>query len=86
MNTFQAALVYNEEDSFVFFFYNETISAFRRINAGLAPSTSFGSSEPFMIPGVFNGNVTLANGSNTGVPGFYAFRVDSAFLVEPDGS
>ena len=93
MNTFQVALIYNNDTSFVLFFYNETLfeginGNETRINAGFAPS-SFGSSgEPFMIPGVFIDNSTnldLAGGNNTGVPGFYAFRVDRPVILQPGG-
>lgn len=38
-----------------------------------------------MIPGVFSGATNLANFSNTGVPGFYAYRVDTAVVIQPRG-
>ena len=87
MNTFQVALVYNRGTSFVFFFYDETVTGFRAINAGFSPSSSVGSSRrPFNVPGVFTNSVNLISGSNTGVPGFYAFRVDlPEFISQPGG-
>ena len=38
-----------------------------------------------MIPGVLSGDIALENGNNTGIQGFYAYRVDSVFIVEPSG-
>ena len=54
------------------------------VNVGFSPS-SRSSGEPFMIPGVFLGDVNVANGSNTNVTGFYAFRVDQNVILEPRG-
>ena len=73
--------------SFVFFFYNDTFTGFpRRANVGFAPSTSSGSrGESFMIPGVFTNGIELLNGSNTGAPGSYAFRVDLPIILQPGG-
>ena len=87
MNTFQVALVYNSVMSFAYFFYNETVTGLRISNAGFAPSTSSGSNgESFTIPGVFSSFANLASGSNTDVPGFYAFRVDLSIIVQPGGN
>ena len=66
------------------FFYDETVMGFRTAIAGFAPSfRRIGRS--FTIPGVFTNNATLTSESNTGVPGFYAFRVDLPFIIEPGG-
>ena len=86
-NTFQVALIYNTETSFVFFFYDEINVASNPVNVGFSPS-SFrrGSRESFMLQGVLNGS-SVFGGSNVGIPGTYAYRVDfGSFIVEPQGS
>ena len=85
MNTFQVVLVYNAGISFAFFFYNETVMGLRSAIVGFAPSRYDLNGESFMIPGVFTNTTDLTSGSNTGVPGFYAFRVDLSFIVQPGG-
>ena len=85
MNTFQVALVYNARTSFVFFFYNETVMGTRSAIAGFAPSRYDLNGKSFVIPGVFTNSTDLTSGSNTGVPGFYAFRVDLSIIVQPGG-
>ena len=83
-NTFQVALIYNTETSFVFFFYDEINVAPNPVNVGFSPS-SFrrGSRESFML---LNGS-SVFSGSNVGIPGTYAYRVDFAsFIAEPQGS
>lgn len=90
-NTFQVALVYNQDTSFVFFFYDEiNLSGSRIANIGFNP-TSFCCTPgvPFNVPGVFSGGATLSDvvdGSNTGVPGFYAYRVDMEVIIQPGGT
>ena len=79
------ALIYNAGMSFAFFFYNETVMGLRSAIAGFAPSRYDLSGESFMIPGVFTSTTDLTSGSNTGVPGFYAFRVDLSFIAQPRG-
>ena len=80
------ALIHNNGTSFAFFFYNETVTEPRSANAGFASPSSFGNrGEFFMIPGVFSNSVDLTRSGNTGVPGFYAFRVDRSFITQPGG-
>ena len=80
------ALIYNTEMSFTFFFYNETVMGLRSAIAGFAPSRYDLNGGSFMIPGVFTNTTDLTSGSNTGVPGFYAFHVDLSFIVQPGGT
>ena len=92
VNTFQAALIFNNRMSFVFFFYDQIVEGFRNISAGFSPSSqSFNANTaiPFNIPGVFTNETDLASDSNTGlsgVTGLYAFRTDHPFIVEPRGT
>ncbi len=87
VNTFQAALVYNNATSFAFFFYNQTsVGGFRVANAGFSDRSVNGNGESFTIPGVLSGDIPLEDGDNTGISGFYAYRVDSSFIVEPSGN
>lgn len=87
-NTFQAALVSNQNASFVFFFYGD-MQWGEFSNIGFDPSfISFvadSDSESFMIPiALTNETVNIETTSNTGVPGFYAFRVDQPIIEEPE--
>ena len=87
MNTFQVALVYNTKTSFAFFFYDQIVTQFSN-NAGFATSNRYDDNRrSFMIPGVHfsNPDMILTTGSNTGVPGFYAFRVDRTVITQPGG-
>ena len=86
MNTFQVALIYNARLSFVFFFYDETVMGLRSAIAGFAPSRYDLNGESFIIPGVFTNTIDLTSGSNTGVPGFFAFRVDLSVITQPEGT
>ena len=80
------ALIYNAGISFAFFFYNETVMGLRSAIAGFAPSTSSGrNGGSLTIPGVFTNTTDLTSGSNTDVPGSYAFRVDLSIIVQPGG-
>ena len=85
VNTFQVALVYNNETSFAFFFYNETNIPLSPVVVGFSPSSSVGSThQSFMIPR--SGVVDTENGTNTGVPGFYAYRLTSEIILQPQGT
>lgn len=88
VNTFQAALVYNGEMSFVFFFYDRiSISGLRAANIGFGPSFGDISAVPFNFPDVVFGNAlsSITEGSNTGSAGFYAYRVDMGNIIQPNG-
>lgn len=80
--------MYNNDSSFVFFSYNET--SFRSsfsANAGFKPANFFGDSpEAFNIPGVLFGNTELESNSNTGITGFYGYRVDLDTIIQPGGN
>lgn len=84
-NTFQVALVYNSEISFIFFFYEETNVPSRLVVVGFSPSSAFGSTlSSFMIP---RSDIDdIEDNSNAGVPGFYAFRTDTIYILQPDGA
>lgn len=54
------------------------------VNAGFSPTfSSIG--EPFNVPGVFSADARLESDSNTGIPGFFAYRVDSSSIIQPGG-
>lgn len=87
VNTFQVALVFNNGSSFVFFNYDKVVPS-RSSSltlAGLSPSRVRDTRDSIVIPEVLDGSENLANLSNTGEPGFYAYRVDQTFIVEPTG-
>ena len=87
-NTFQAVLVFNEDMSFVFFFYDTiSISGSGVANIGFGPRTTDASAVPFNFPGVFSGDAlsNITEGSNTGSEGFYAYRVDLNSILQPNG-
>ena len=84
VNTFQVALACNSVNSFVFFFYEETNVPSRFVTVGFSPSSSGGSTgQSFMIPRSDTNNIE--NGTNTGVPGFYAYRTDRDIILQPEG-
>ena len=76
----------DESATFAFFFYGD-IEWGEISNIGFNPSFIIADpdSEPFMIPiALTNETVNIETTSNTGVPGFYAFRVDQPIIEEPD--
>lgn len=87
MNTFQAALVFNNDTTIAFFFYDQVATLTPGFaNAGFSPAPSFPIPvDSFMVPGVLSGTIDLADRSNTGVPGFYAYRIDNAVVIQPTG-
>lgn len=79
MNTFQVALVYDNETSFAFFFYEEA-----NVQAG-SVAIGFNSRSPgasFTIPR--SGIDNIEENSNTGVAGLYAYRVDTSIVLQPE--
>ena len=82
MNTFQVALVHNDVTSFTFFFYNETNVPSSSVVVGFSPSRSTGQS--FMIPR--RDTDDIEDKTNTGVPGFYAYRTDLLNILAQEGS
>ena len=76
VNTFQAVLVYNSEVSIVFFFYEETT-----VRAGSAVVGISSDQGVFRNSEVNN----FEENGNTGVPGFYAYRVDTSTILQPGG-
>ena len=85
VNTFQVVLVYNQEISFTLFFYDETNVPSSSVVVGFSPSFLSGSIEDsFMIPRSDTDNIE--RNTNTGRPGFYAYRVDSNNITEPRGN
>lgn len=87
VSTFQVALAYNNDSSFAFFFYDEVNVDSSQVNIGFSPSSFDTTGSSFMLPGVLNGSsgLDVAGGSNTGVPGFYAFRIDLDIIIQPQG-
>ena len=87
-STFQVALVYNNDTSFVFFFYDDISLDSSEFNIGFSPSSSFPRrGESFMLTGILEDNdeLDVTAGSNTGSPGFYAFQVDRNIVLQPGG-
>ena len=78
----------SEGRSFVFFFYGD-IEWGTFSNIGFEPNFNFHffpGGQPFMIPiGLSNATVDIEETSNFGVPGAYAFQVDSFIIQEPEG-
>lgn len=88
MNTFQVALVFNRQASFVFFFYDQINLNGRVANIGFGPAAFLTPlAVPFNLPGVLFGDTlsSVAAGSNTGSPGFYAYQVNMRSIMEPNG-
>ncbi|SMN02548.1 hypothetical protein SPONN_1293 [uncultured Candidatus Thioglobus sp.] len=84
-NTFQVALVYNGETTFAFFFYDGTNVPSSSVVIGFSPSSSGSIEDAFMIPRSDTDNVESNTNTLTGVPGFYAYRIDSNTVTEPRG-
>ncbi len=87
VNTFQVALIYNNNVSFVFFFYDEINIDSRSVNIGFRSPNNNNGGESFMLPGVLSGSteLNLTSTGNTDIPGFFAYRVDLNFIVQPQG-
>lgn len=83
VNTFQVALVYNREISFIFFFYNETSVPSNSVVIGFSPPNL--NADSFMIPRNNTDNVESNSNTLTGVPGFYAYRTDLNMIIQPRG-
>lgn len=81
--------MFDEQSSFVFFFYDQiSLGGFRIVNIGFGPSSFRNPSAiPFDFPGVLTGSAlsSVAEGSNTGSPGFYAYQVDMRVIIQPNG-
>lgn len=76
VNSFQAALVYNNEISFALFFYEEATVQVGSVIVGLNSNSG---------PAFTSSTANIEETSNTGVTGFYAYRVDTSVILQPGG-